>query len=63
MSLFPQPNMKDREKNPNQPCQKESKEMTANCSLSVLDIHNVTYSRKCESYGSFLKAADLFQNL
>ena len=35
-----------RKKNPNPPCEKESKEMTVNCSLSVLNINNVMYSRK-----------------
>ena len=33
---------REREKNSKPPCDKESKEMTANCSLSVLDINYVT---------------------
>ena len=37
---------RERERNSKPPCDKESKEMTANCSLSVLDINYVTYSRK-----------------
>ena len=36
-----------RKQNPNPPREKESKEMTANCSLSVLCISYVTYSRNC----------------
>ena len=38
---------RQREQNPNPPCEKESKEMTANCSLNVLDINYVMHSRKC----------------
>ena len=38
---------RQRKLNPNTPCEKESKEMTANCLLSVADINYVTYSRKC----------------
>ena len=37
---------RERERNSKPPCDKESKEMTANRSLSVLDINYVTYSRK-----------------
>ena len=36
-----------RKLNPNPPCEKVFKEMTANCLLSVVDINYVTYSRKC----------------
>ena len=39
-----------RKQNPNPPGEKESKKMTANCSLSVLDINYVTYSTKCVQY-------------
>ena len=35
-----------------------SKEMTANCLLSVLDINYVTYDGKCVQY-CFFSAADL----
>ena len=37
---------RQRKYNPNPRCGKKSKEMTANCSLSVLDINYVTFSRK-----------------
>ena len=39
-----------RKQNSNPPGEKESKKMTANCSLSVLDINYVTYSTKCVQY-------------
>ena len=42
-----------RRQNPNPSYEKESNEMTANRSLSVLDINYVTYSRKYVQYSSF----------
>ena len=37
---------RQRKQNPNPPYENESKQMTANCSLSALGISHVTYSRK-----------------
>ena len=36
--------------------------MTANCSLSALDVNNVTCSGKCVQYSPLLKTADLFSS-
>ena len=56
------PVTKRRKGRANPPCEKESKEMTANSLLSVLDMNYVTYSRKCVQYIFFLVATDLFSS-